>query len=184
MGPSDPAVPWGSSSRVCELRPSAFGSGLAASRDVHPSSRPPVCSLVPRFWVPAPTLAQAVSAVLCLGTEAGKGAPRPQQVPVAPGSGLRGQSGFLLQSGRLLMFRMLGIVLRDFTSEEGYVHSRQLCNTTGSGALKLLYFAGRSEFLMTPWLCQRRRWPGCPQSLLGQCLLGGALPSSSSCWGP
>lgn len=98
--------------------------------------------------------------------------------------GLHGQSGFLLRSGRLLTFQMLGIVLRDFTSEEGYVHSRQLCNTTGSGALKLLNFAGRSEFLMTPWLCQRRRWQGCPQSLLGHCLLGGALPSSSLCGGP
>ena len=68
-----------------------------------------------------------------------------------------GQGGFLLRSRRLLTCRVLGIVLRDFTSEEGYVHSRQLCNTTGSGALTFLNFAGRSAFLTTPWLCQRHK---------------------------
>ena len=101
--------------------------------------------------------------------------------------GLHGQSGFPLHSGRFLMFQMLGIMLRDFTLEERYVHSRQLCNTAGSGALRLLNFAGRWEFLMSPGCAKGAgdcEWPGCPQSLLGQGLLGGLLPSSSSCGGP
>lgn len=183
MGPSDPAVPWGSSSRVCELRPSAFGSGLPASQGMfthllghlfvlwfHASG-----SLLPP-WPRQPAQCSA------WGQRLARERHDPNRFLWRQAVGHVERAASYCSWGGSL--RMLGIVLRDFTSEEGYVHSRQLCNTTGSGALKLLYFAGRSEFLMTPWLCQRLRWPGCPQSLLGQCLLGGALPSSSSCWGP